>query len=194
MLTYGAALSLNPAQNRMQSPNGPRRAAASSTGAVTPDDPKRTSLYKTELCRSFEESGACRYGAKCQFAHGQGTKTNARYSACAMHTRSERPRYIVCILDCSRTPCGQPPPALQDRDLQNVPHHRHVPVRPPLSLHSQRGGTASCTDGDRRHALQPVDDGEQHRCGRARPGKRGTDPGPAPRPAKAQLLRAHCMS
>jgi len=28
-------------------------------------------LYKTELCRSFEELGACRYGPKCQFAHGR---------------------------------------------------------------------------------------------------------------------------
>jgi butyrate response factor 1 len=28
-------------------------------------------LYKTELCRSFEENGTCRYGAKCQFAHGK---------------------------------------------------------------------------------------------------------------------------
>lgn len=29
------------------------------------------SLYKTELCRSWEETGSCRYGNKCQFAHGQ---------------------------------------------------------------------------------------------------------------------------
>ena len=28
------------------------------------------SLYKTELCHSFEETGSCRYGGKCQFAHG----------------------------------------------------------------------------------------------------------------------------
>ena len=27
--------------------------------------------YKTELCRSFQESGQCKYGDKCQFAHGQ---------------------------------------------------------------------------------------------------------------------------
>lgn len=27
--------------------------------------------YKTELCRSWHESGTCRYGSKCQFAHGQ---------------------------------------------------------------------------------------------------------------------------
>jgi len=30
-----------------------------------------SSLYKTELCRSFEESGVCRYGKKCQFAHSR---------------------------------------------------------------------------------------------------------------------------
>jgi len=27
--------------------------------------------YKTELCRSWEETGYCRYGDKCQFAHGR---------------------------------------------------------------------------------------------------------------------------
>jgi hypothetical protein len=27
-------------------------------------------LYKTELCRSFMETGFCRYHSKCQFAHG----------------------------------------------------------------------------------------------------------------------------
>ncbi|XP_067412861.1 mRNA decay activator protein ZFP36L1-like [Emydura macquarii macquarii] len=31
-----------------------------------------SSRYKTELCRTYEESGACKYGAKCQFAHGAG--------------------------------------------------------------------------------------------------------------------------
>lgn len=30
------------------------------------------SRYKTELCRSWSETGACRYGSKCQFAHGKG--------------------------------------------------------------------------------------------------------------------------
>lgn len=32
--------------------------------------PVNTSRYKTELCRPFEENGACKYGDKCQFAHG----------------------------------------------------------------------------------------------------------------------------
>lgn len=29
-----------------------------------------SSRYKTKLCRPFEESGSCKYGDKCQFAHG----------------------------------------------------------------------------------------------------------------------------
>nr|XP_017249306.1 PREDICTED: uncharacterized protein LOC108220134 [Daucus carota subsp. sativus] len=29
------------------------------------------SFYKTEICRSWEDFGTCRYGAKCQFAHGK---------------------------------------------------------------------------------------------------------------------------
>ncbi|XP_028817955.1 mRNA decay activator protein ZFP36L1 [Denticeps clupeoides] len=32
--------------------------------------PPISTRYKTELCRTFEESGTCKYGAKCQFAHG----------------------------------------------------------------------------------------------------------------------------
>ena len=29
-----------------------------------------SSRYKTELCRAYEEYGTCKYGEKCQFAHG----------------------------------------------------------------------------------------------------------------------------
>ncbi|KMS94046.1 hypothetical protein BVRB_025340, partial [Beta vulgaris subsp. vulgaris] len=29
-----------------------------------------SSLYKTELCRSYSDNGYCRYSNKCQFAHG----------------------------------------------------------------------------------------------------------------------------
>ncbi|XP_044024680.1 mRNA decay activator protein ZFP36L1b isoform X2 [Siniperca chuatsi] len=32
--------------------------------------PVNSSRYKTELCRPFEENGTCKYGDKCQFAHG----------------------------------------------------------------------------------------------------------------------------
>lgn len=30
----------------------------------------KSALYKTELCKNFNNSGYCRYGDMCQFAHG----------------------------------------------------------------------------------------------------------------------------
>eukprot|EP01101_Sappina_pedata_P009925 TRINITY_DN6131_c0_g1_i1.p1 TRINITY_DN6131_c0_g1~~TRINITY_DN6131_c0_g1_i1.p1 ORF type:complete len:337 (-),score=93.05 TRINITY_DN6131_c0_g1_i1:210-1220(-) len=42
-----------------------------SCNPILEDDINGQSLYKTELCRSFEENGNCRYGSKCQFAHGK---------------------------------------------------------------------------------------------------------------------------
>ncbi|KAE9388918.1 hypothetical protein BT96DRAFT_835610, partial [Gymnopus androsaceus JB14] len=32
---------------------------------------RKLGLHKTKLCRSWEEKGSCRYGVKCQFAHGE---------------------------------------------------------------------------------------------------------------------------
>ncbi|KAF9474299.1 hypothetical protein BDN70DRAFT_323578 [Pholiota conissans] len=44
----------------------------SSSGQTGPSaNNRKLGLYKTELCRSWEEKGTCRYGAKCQFAHGE---------------------------------------------------------------------------------------------------------------------------
>ncbi|CDQ66158.1 mRNA decay activator protein ZFP36L1 [Oncorhynchus mykiss] len=37
--------------------------------SLAPSPPIST-RYKTEMCRTYEESGTCKYGAKCQFAHG----------------------------------------------------------------------------------------------------------------------------
>ncbi|XP_029373374.1 mRNA decay activator protein ZFP36 isoform X2 [Echeneis naucrates] len=33
--------------------------------------PVSSNRYKTELCRGFQETGSCKYGSKCQFAHGE---------------------------------------------------------------------------------------------------------------------------
>lgn len=32
---------------------------------------KTNALYKTEMCRNWNEIGECRYGRSCQFAHGK---------------------------------------------------------------------------------------------------------------------------
>merc|ERR1711936_675510 len=44
--------------------------SSSSTGTSAASK-VNTSRYKTELCRPFSEHGTCKYGEKCQFAHGQ---------------------------------------------------------------------------------------------------------------------------
>lgn len=46
----------------------PLSLSSASTGAILP---VMHPLYKTELCRSWLETGTCRYGSKCQFAHGE---------------------------------------------------------------------------------------------------------------------------
>lgn len=45
--------------------------ATGSSGLGPNANNRKLGLYKTELCRSWEEKGTCRYGAKCQFAHGE---------------------------------------------------------------------------------------------------------------------------
>ncbi|XP_041732962.2 mRNA decay activator protein ZFP36-like isoform X1 [Coregonus clupeaformis] len=47
----------------------PKQAPSSPTGGPVSGSPT-SSRYKTELCRTFAESGICKYGGKCQFAHG----------------------------------------------------------------------------------------------------------------------------
>uniref|UniRef100_A0A6J0T280 mRNA decay activator protein ZFP36 n=1 Tax=Pogona vitticeps TaxID=103695 RepID=A0A6J0T280_9SAUR len=37
---------------------------------LPPLSPAPSSRYKTELCRTYSETGRCKYGSKCQFAHG----------------------------------------------------------------------------------------------------------------------------
>ncbi len=41
------------------------------TKSVDENKPSSTPRYKTELCRPFQDYGFCRYGDKCQFAHGE---------------------------------------------------------------------------------------------------------------------------
>jgi butyrate response factor 1 len=37
---------------------------------------QQSSRYKTEMCRPFQEHGTCKYGDKCQFAHGTNEVRN----------------------------------------------------------------------------------------------------------------------
>lgn len=57
--------------NGLASPGSSNGAANGVNGGGPSANNRKLGLYKTELCRSWEEKGTCRYGAKCQFAHGE---------------------------------------------------------------------------------------------------------------------------
>ncbi|XP_065585953.1 proline-rich protein 36-like [Cyrtonyx montezumae] len=51
--------------------------------SLSPPSSPPSPLYKTELCRPFTATGHCRYGARCQFAHGpeelRGLRRHPKY-------------------------------------------------------------------------------------------------------------------
>ncbi|XP_054654572.1 mRNA decay activator protein ZFP36L2 isoform X2 [Dunckerocampus dactyliophorus] len=55
----------NKFRDRAYSENGERAVLQQKAGSQI-----NSTRYKTELCRPFEENGSCKYGEKCQFAHG----------------------------------------------------------------------------------------------------------------------------
>jgi hypothetical protein len=68
-------------------------------GSHTSEEKVNTELYKTELCSTFQRTGNCPYGTKCQFAHGhhelkhvdRGSKWRSK--ACANWTKTGTCRY-----------------------------------------------------------------------------------------------------
>ncbi|KAL0950810.1 hypothetical protein HGRIS_007574 [Hohenbuehelia grisea] len=84
---------------------------------------RKLGLYKTELCRSWEEKGSCRYGNKCQFAHGEDELRNVarhpKYKTEICRTfwvsgscpYGKRCCFIHTELPASGAANGAPPPA-----------------------------------------------------------------------------------
>ena len=79
VLPHPSRPSTNPSLSAPSTPipysSSPRKSSLSNShnfeGGPNTNGTINTSLYKTELCRSFVETGTCRYGNKCQFAHGE---------------------------------------------------------------------------------------------------------------------------
>lgn len=66
--------------NRADCPTKELQAEGSESLTTTNPKGARSERYKTELCRQFRENGVCRYGDKCQFAHGiEDLRTVARH-------------------------------------------------------------------------------------------------------------------
>merc|ERR1712078_588276 len=104
----------------MDSLPSPRSLRESNTLRCAPTNAPTSmhSLYKTELCRSWEETGCCRYGNKCQFAHGKSElrpiarhpkykteicRTFATSGTCPYGTRCRFFHYVSTPKDASRS-------------------------------------------------------------------------------------------
>ncbi|KAJ6666970.1 hypothetical protein lerEdw1_018972 [Lerista edwardsae] len=125
--------------------------------------PINSTRYKTELCRPFEESGACKYGEKCQFAHGfhelRSLTRHPKYKTelCrTFHTIGFCPYGPRCHFIHNadeRRPApangnGNPPPPQQPPP----PPHQPSPQPPPPHSSSNGGGSHH---GPHHHPLHP---------------------------------------
>nr|XP_019962885.1 PREDICTED: mRNA decay activator protein ZFP36L1-like [Paralichthys olivaceus] len=114
----------------------------------TAPSPHISTRYKTELCRTYEESGTCKYGAKCQFAHGmdelRGLSRHPKY-------KTEPCRTFHTIGFC---PYGARCHFIHNADELNdaAPPQKQKP-RPPLLRHSLSFAGFSSTQ-----IFQPVEE------------------------------------
>lgn len=103
-------------------------------------------LYKTELCRSFEETTKCRYGAKCQFAHGRAE----------LRPVLRHPKYKTEICKTFQS-TGSCPYSTRCRFIHLVPEESGIkiaeapaPASPPPSGASPAAPTTPEGEGSRR--------------------------------------------
>ncbi|KAI9995953.1 hypothetical protein PInf_013131 [Phytophthora infestans] len=97
----------------------------------------RNNLYKTELCKHFTENGSCRYGSKCQFAHGEeelrGVLRHPKYKT----TRCKAFLSTGKCIDLSSTASESDDQETQSKDLLVNPYGN---VLEPIDLSVPFGG------------------------------------------------------
>ena len=124
-----------------------RRLAPTSTNNTTTQK-QNPNRYKTELCRPFQEYGHCRYGDKCQFAHGQSDlRTPIRHpkyktELCrTYHSQGYCPYGARCHFIHSAVEARPPPPLTRAPGGSGSLNYLTL-VKPPLSP-SQDSGISS---------------------------------------------------
>ncbi|XP_036390759.1 mRNA decay activator protein ZFP36L2-like [Megalops cyprinoides] len=101
--------------------------------------------YKTELCRPFEENGTCKYGEKCQFAHGFHELRNL----------SRHPKYKTerCRTFHSSGYCPYGP---RCHFIHNADERRPVPANANMQGDPKQTVREPCTFGQREAAKHRV--------------------------------------
>jgi hypothetical protein len=88
---------------------------------------RKLGLYKTELCRSWEEKNTCRYGAKCQFAHGEDEIRKVSRHPKVDHRISPHnsPTDLFCVISTRQRFAGYAAVPCFPTYLLTIPWFRH---------------------------------------------------------------------
>ena len=70
LATTAGSNSYSSASSTCSSSSSSAISCPSTSSGSLPASKVNPSRYKTELCRPYQENGSCKYGEKCQFAHG----------------------------------------------------------------------------------------------------------------------------
>ncbi|KAF8898413.1 hypothetical protein BD779DRAFT_1607228 [Infundibulicybe gibba] len=114
-------------QSQYPGPNGMDGSVSSPTSTTGQNGPsannRKLGLYKTELCRSWEEKGTCRYGTKCQFAHGEEELRKVARHPKTFWVSGSCPYGKRCCFIHTELPTSGAPGATSTAD--NTPHLSH---------------------------------------------------------------------
>jgi hypothetical protein len=114
--------------------------SASVAESVNEETNKKPNLYKTELCRTWEETGTCRYNNKCQFAHGaaelKAVERHPKYKTQMCKTFSER----------GTCPYGKRCCFVHTSSQSQIVNKESVSTVSTLNIPLQKSGSGSSTD------------------------------------------------
>ncbi|PNY11824.1 zinc finger C-x8-C-x5-C-x3-H type protein [Trifolium pratense] len=111
------------------------------------------SLFKTDICRAWEDSGNCRYNSKCQFAHGREELHPSRLS---MKRKSEGQMGRQSARQGSWSFSPNSDPVHKPAEVAEAEHAvRRLPISQPTSPEPHCSPASSNTISD----WSPLDDG-----------------------------------
>jgi butyrate response factor 1 len=121
----------------------PKKQKKQQEKVIIEEELSKQNLYKTELCRSFQDTGLCRYGHKCQFAHGEHelrpvlrhpkykTEVCKTFSNTGNCPYGARCRFLHAppTADTAHVPVGPSPPPVETKPIAiKVPMHTPVVI------------------------------------------------------------------
>jgi len=151
----------------------------------------QNSLYKTEQCRSYGDTGSCRYGNKCQFAHGteevRNLSRHPKYKTemCrSYHTTGHCPYSTRCHFIHELSQRGQRiedgPPVRRGGRNQTSPNMRDMGATNPnfQSIQQNMAGNGQMSQMGQMHQAQNMSQSMGQHMGHLAVGQQGQQQAP----------------